>query len=58
MFWRVEVKNKAKVMDPVGEGLKRSIIDLGIDTVTDVRMAQVYIIEGGLKKPQVKTICE
>ncbi|MFH2138634.1 MAG: phosphoribosylformylglycinamidine synthase subunit PurL [Candidatus Omnitrophota bacterium] len=58
MFWRVEVKNKAKVTDPVGEGLKRSIVDMGIDTVTEVKMVQVYIIEGDINKQQVKVVCD
>ncbi|MCP4650207.1 MAG: phosphoribosylformylglycinamidine synthase subunit PurL [PVC group bacterium] len=56
MFWRIEVKNKPQVMDPVGQGIKRDIIDLGIDTVSDVKMIQVYILEGDITKQQVELI--
>lgn len=58
MFWRVEVKNKSNILDPVGQGIKRDIIDLGITTIKDVRMVQVYIIEGDISRGQVKTISE
>ncbi|MFH1062467.1 MAG: phosphoribosylformylglycinamidine synthase subunit PurL [Candidatus Omnitrophota bacterium] len=58
MFWRVEVKNKANILDPVGEGIKRDIIDLGINTVTDVKMVQVYILEGDLIAQDIKKIAD
>ncbi len=58
MFWRIEVKNKSSVKDPVGEAIKRDIIDLGISSVKDVKMVQVYIIEGKLSALQVKKIAE
>ncbi|MFH1459912.1 MAG: phosphoribosylformylglycinamidine synthase subunit PurL [Candidatus Omnitrophota bacterium] len=45
MLWRVEVKYKSNISDPIGEGVKRGIIDLGINSVNDVKMVQVYIIE-------------
>jgi phosphoribosylformylglycinamidine synthase II len=58
MFWRIEVKNKANILDPVGEGIKRDIIDLGINTVSDVKMVQVYILEGDLTAGDVKKIAD
>ncbi len=58
MFWRIEVKNKANVLDPVGAGIKRDIIDLGINTVTDVKMVQVYMIEGDFKSDDIKRIAD
>lgn len=57
MFWRVEVKNKPTIIDPVGEGIKRDILDLGINTVSDVKMVQVYIIEAELPFRKIKKIC-
>ncbi|MBI4846486.1 MAG: phosphoribosylformylglycinamidine synthase subunit PurL [Candidatus Omnitrophica bacterium] len=56
MFWRVEVKYKDIVPDPVGHAIKRDIIDLGINTVEQVRMVQVFILEGGFTREQVKKI--
>jgi len=58
MFWRIEVKNKANVLDPVGEGIKRDIIDLGINTVSDVKMVQVYILDGMLTALDIKKIAD
>ncbi|MFH1581730.1 MAG: phosphoribosylformylglycinamidine synthase subunit PurL [Pseudomonadota bacterium] len=58
MLWRIEVKNKSAIKDPVGEAIKRDIIDLGINSVKDVKMVQVYIIEGKLSKGQVKRIAD
>jgi len=56
MFWRVEVKNKSNILDPVGQGIKRDIIDLGIRGVSCVNMVQVYIIESEIGKDQVQKI--
>ncbi|MFH1093217.1 MAG: phosphoribosylformylglycinamidine synthase subunit PurL [Candidatus Omnitrophota bacterium] len=58
MFWRIEVKNKSSVKDPVGEAIKRDIIDLGINSVQDVKMVQIYIIEGKFSKGQIKKIAD
>ncbi|MDD5746065.1 MAG: phosphoribosylformylglycinamidine synthase subunit PurL, partial [Candidatus Omnitrophica bacterium] len=58
MIWRVEIKNKSNVADPVGRGIKRDIIDLGITTVHDVVMVQVYHIEGEVSSSQVRKICD
>ena len=56
MFWRIEVKNKDKFADPVGEGIKRDIIDLGVNGVDDVKMVQSFIIEADITKSAVKRI--
>jgi len=58
MFWRIEVKNKSSVRDPAGEGIKRDIIDLGIGRVKDVKMVQVYILEGRLSRGELKKISQ
>ncbi len=58
MLWRIEVKNKSSVKDPVGEAIKRDISDLGINSVKDVKMVQVYIIEGKLSRARVKKIAD
>lgn len=58
MLWRIEVKNKSSIKDPVGEAIKRDIIDLGINSVKDVKMVQVYIIQAKLSKRDVKKIAD
>lgn len=58
MLWRIEVKNKSSIKDPVGAAIKRDIIDLGINSVKDVKMVQVYIIEAKLSSRDVKKIAD
>ncbi|MBU0635327.1 MAG: phosphoribosylformylglycinamidine synthase subunit PurL [Candidatus Omnitrophica bacterium] len=59
MFWRIEVKNRPEVRDPVGEGIKRDAIDLSVESIRDVKMVQVYILEAEkLTGVQIKKICE
>ncbi|MCM8801080.1 MAG: phosphoribosylformylglycinamidine synthase subunit PurL [Candidatus Omnitrophica bacterium] len=57
-LWRIEVKDKPGIFDAIGEGIKKDILDLGINTVWDVRFVQVYNIKGELTEEQAKRICE
>jgi phosphoribosylformylglycinamidine synthase II len=54
---RVEVSVKASLADPRGEALKADIRDLGITTVSRVRVSDIYLLEGGLSGEEVNTIC-
>jgi phosphoribosylformylglycinamidine synthase II len=56
--YKIEIKDKPGIFDAVGEGIKKDIRDLGIDSVRDVRFAQVYNIEGSLSEDQIRLICE
>ncbi|MCM8779560.1 MAG: phosphoribosylformylglycinamidine synthase subunit PurL [Candidatus Omnitrophica bacterium] len=58
MLWQIEVKDKPGIFDAVGEGIKKDILDLGIETVEDVSFIQVYMIEGDIRQEAVKIICE
>jgi len=58
MFWRIEVKHKEGVFDAVGEGIKKDILDLNIKGVDSVRVINVFLIEGKVSEPQVKSICK
>jgi len=58
MLWRVEVRDKAGVFDAAGEGLKKDILDLGIDTVKGVKVSQVFSLEGSISSGQIQTIAQ
>jgi phosphoribosylformylglycinamidine synthase II len=56
-MFRVEVSVKASLPDPRGEALKADIRDLGITTVSQVRVSDIYLLEGGLSGEEVNAIC-
>ncbi|MDP3142583.1 MAG: phosphoribosylformylglycinamidine synthase subunit PurS, partial [Candidatus Omnitrophota bacterium] len=56
MFWRVEVRDRAQVFDAQGEGLKKDILDLGVGTVSEVRVSSIYSLEGGIFEADIKKI--
>jgi phosphoribosylformylglycinamidine synthase II len=58
MFWRVEIKDRKGIFDAQGEGLKKDILDLGINAVKEAHTSQVYVIEGELSSRQIKSIAE
>ena len=44
--------------DPRGEALQKDVRDLGIITVKQVRVSDIYLLEGNLVKTEVRRICE
>jgi len=58
MRWKAEIANKPGIRDAAGEGIKKDIHDLGIKGVESVSIIQVYMIEGHIKEPQIRQICE
>ncbi len=58
MLWRVEISTKPKIHDALAGGIKKDIEDLGIKGVRELRITQVYLIEGSLSEPQIVQICE
>ena len=58
MFWRIEVENKPGVFDAQGDTAKKGIKDLRVEGVKSVCVREVYILYGGLKEADVKTIAE
>lgn len=56
MIWRVEIKDKDGIFDSIGSGVRRDILDLGIPAVHDVRVVQVFILEGALGAAEVEII--
>ena len=55
---RVEVSVKPGLPDPRGESLKADIRDLGIGTVQQVRVSDVYLLEGNLNQKDLESICK
>lgn len=58
MRWKIEIGYKPSATDAMGEGIKKDIEDLGISGVDRVKTMQLYMIEGNLSEPDVKSICE
>jgi len=54
---RVEVSVKPSLPDPRGEALKADIRDLGIGTVRQIRVSDVYLLEGDLSRKELEIIC-
>jgi phosphoribosylformylglycinamidine synthase II len=54
---RVEVSVKPSLPDPRGEALKADIRDLGIGTIQQIRVSDVYLLEGDLSRKELETIC-
>ncbi|MBU1006830.1 MAG: phosphoribosylformylglycinamidine synthase subunit PurS, partial [Candidatus Omnitrophica bacterium] len=48
MEWKIEIKNRSGVFDPLGNGVKKDIKDLGIVGIKKVSTAQVFIVSGSL----------
>ena len=57
MKYYIEVGFNKGVVDPVGEGLKKDILDLNIKGVKEVHTAFLYEIEGEIDTPAVDRIC-
>ncbi|MBF0570854.1 MAG: phosphoribosylformylglycinamidine synthase subunit PurL [Candidatus Omnitrophica bacterium] len=56
MIWRVEVKQKDGIFDPIGKSIARDINDLKLGEVTDVRVVSVFLLEGSVSREEVKRI--
>jgi phosphoribosylformylglycinamidine synthase II len=56
MIWRVEIKLKDGLFDAAGEGVQKSIQDLGINTVSKVDVIHVYNLEGTLTEANIQKI--
>ncbi|MBF0522764.1 MAG: phosphoribosylformylglycinamidine synthase subunit PurL [Candidatus Omnitrophica bacterium] len=55
-MWRIEIYNKPGISDPDGEGVRKSILDLGIQTITKVELVQVYHLEGEINQADAEKI--
>ena len=57
MLWRIEIKHKKGVFDPLAESVLKSIEDLGLKSVSRVEITHVYNLEGELPAANVQTVC-
>jgi len=55
-LFRIEVSVRASFPDPRGDSLETDIHDIGITTVTQVRVSDVYLLEGELDGSEVERI--
>jgi len=55
---RVEVRLKSHLPDARGLGLTKDIHDLGITTVLDVRVVDIYWLDADLKPDELDLICQ
>ena len=58
MEWKIEIRNKKGVFDPLGNALRKNIRDLGIGGVKKVNVRQVFVISGDITEADVKRIAE
>jgi phosphoribosylformylglycinamidine synthase II len=56
-LFRVEVSVKSGFPDPRGEALQADIRDLGISPVDQVRVSNIYLLEGELSQEELSIIC-
>jgi len=56
MQHRIEVIHKQECKDPAGLSALADIRDLGIDAVQDVRVLDVFLVDGHLDADQVETL--
>lgn len=54
--WRVEVTIRKEFTDPIGHSRLNDIRDLGVESVDDVRVAQVFLITGPLNKRDINRV--
>ena len=56
-MYRIEVSVKEGFADPRSEGLQRDILDLGIKSVSRVKVSSVYLLEGKLNDKELLAVC-
>ena len=57
LLFRVEISIKDGFPDPRGEALQKDIRDLSITTIKQVRVSDIYLLEGSLGENEVESIC-
>jgi len=58
MQYKIEVVDKPGIFDAIGQGVKKDILDLGINSVREVKFIQVYNLRGDFTENQVTKICQ
>ncbi len=58
MEWKIEIKNKKGIFDPLAIGIKKDIKDLGIVGVKKINTSQVFVISGNISAKDARRIAE
>ena len=53
---KIEVRLKPHLPDPAGKGLVKDIQDLGINSVTDARIVDIYWLDANLAPEKLESI--
>jgi len=54
--WKIEIRNRYGVFDPLGNGIRKNIRDLDINGAKRVNVSQVFIISGDITESDAKRI--
>ena len=57
MNWRIEIQYKDNIFDAQAAAVEKNIIDLGLKKHKQVRIVNVYNLEGDLLKDHIDIIC-
>jgi phosphoribosylformylglycinamidine synthase len=58
MIYRIEIRPKTGVFDPLDQGLLKGIQELGIKGVYNIKSVAVFLIKGNLPESDVRKICQ
>ncbi len=56
MIWRVEVRQKEGILDPIGQSIARDIAELNLGEVQRVQVVSVFLLEGQISREEIKRI--
>ena len=58
MVRQITVSTRHGLVDSRGEGVKKDALDLGVGSITDVRVSDVYLFEGDISDGDINRIAE
>ncbi|MHC4267464.1 MAG: phosphoribosylformylglycinamidine synthase subunit PurL [Planctomycetota bacterium] len=57
METRIEVFTKENFPDTIGNKVASEIVNIGITSIAEIRVVQVYLVDGDLSKEDIKRVC-
>ena len=57
METRIEVFTKENFPDAIGNDTASEIVNIGITSIDEIRVVQIYLVDGDLSKDDVKRVC-
>ena len=55
MIWRIEVKQKDGILDPIGKSIARDIAELGYE-LPQVQVVSIFLLEGSITREEIRRI--